>query len=88
MCGVFSEKKVLVPMKEVPAKPAESDPVDATKNKILYGEKHLVKELQPHPSNNLVVEVQVPRPDNNKEKPYVSIGWTLLNLFEQSYDLK
>ena len=42
--------------------------------------------MKQHPSANLIIELQVPDP--NKTAGFASYGWTMLNVFDASYNLK
>ena len=66
---------------------AEPDPEDPNeKNRIIFKEFVTIKNIQPHPSSNLIIEIQVPKPNTVSQNKYVSFGWTLLNLFDSAYN--
>ena len=49
---------------------------------------HTIKNVQPHPSSNLIIELQVPKPNTGNTDKFVSFGWTVLNLFDNYYELE
>jgi hypothetical protein len=43
---------------------AEPDPEDPNeKNRIIFKEFSTIRNIQPHPSSNLIIEIQVPKPN-------------------------
>lgn len=55
-------------------------------NKVFFNANNLLKHIKQHPSANLIIEVQVPDP--NKTAGWSSLGWTILNIFDNDYQLK
>jgi hypothetical protein len=64
---------------------SEQDPEAPHMNRVVYDIGHQVKHVQPHPSANLIVECQVPDKSMGANK-YKAYGWTILNLFDYTYD--
>lgn len=48
---------------------------------------HTLKNIQPHPSSNLIIELQVLKPNTGSSDKFVSYGWTVLNMFDVYYEL-
>jgi hypothetical protein len=55
-------------------------------NKIFFNVQQLIRGVVPHQSANLIIELQVP--DSNKPEGYSSLGWTILNVFDATLNLK
>jgi hypothetical protein len=56
-------------------------------NRVVYDIGHQVKNIQPHPSSNLIIECQIP--DNSRDGgpgKFKFYAWTVLNLFDYTYD--
>ena len=53
----------------------------------MFKEFNLIKNIQQHPSSNLVIELQVPKPNTASRDKYVSYGWTVINMFDVYYEL-
>jgi len=84
--AVYNVQRALVPPSLVDIHDAEPDPEDPNeKNRIIFREFATIKNVPPHPSSNLVIEVQVPKPNTASQDKYVSFGWTVINLFSSQY---
>lgn len=62
-------------------KQGEADFENPNFNKVFFNIQHIVKEVMPHPNANLILEVQAPDP--NKNEGFSSIGWTIINVFDE-----
>lgn len=60
------------------------DPENDTKHMAVFGKSTFLKGVQAHPSTNLVVEIQVPKPKavDGTTGQFVSLGWTVINIFD------
>lgn len=85
--AVYNIRRAIVTPSLIDIHDGELDPEEPDLNKIMFKEFHTIKNIQPHPSTNLVLEFQVPKPDTGKFDRYISYGWTLLNLFDSFYEL-
>jgi len=82
--AVYNVSRPLIPPSLVDIHDAEPDPEEPNeKNRIIFREFATIKNIPPHPSSNLVIEVQVPK--QGGQDKYVSYGWTVLNLFNSQY---
>lgn len=86
--AVYNVSRAIIPPTLIDIHDAEPDPEDQDKNRISFKEFNQIKNIQPHPSSNLIIEMQVPKPSGppGNEK-YVSYGWTVLNMFDIYYEL-
>jgi hypothetical protein len=81
--AVYNVSRPLIPPSLVDIHDAEPDPEDPNeKNRIIFREYATIKNIQPHPSSNLVLEIQVPKPNTASHDKFVSFGWTVINLFD------
>lgn len=55
-------------------------------NRVVYDIGHQIKHVQPHPNANLIIECQTPDTNSRGANKYRSYGWTLINLFDYTYD--
>jgi len=83
--AVYSGTRSVIPPAMVEAQDAEPDPENKEMNRVMLKVLHTLRQVQPHPSANLVFEIQVPKP--GEPDRFVSFGWTILNLFDSFYDL-
>lgn len=85
--GAYNNGRALTENRQVAYQDAETDPEQPDMNRVVYDIGHQIKHVQPHPSANLIIECQVP--DYGKdggENRYTSYGWTVVNLFDFTYD--
>lgn len=61
-------------------KGSEPDSDNPNFNKVFFNITQVVKGIKPHIGANLVIEAQMP--DSNKAEGFVSMGWTILNIFD------
>jgi hypothetical protein len=85
--AVYNVSRNVVSPSLIDVHDSEPDPEDQDKNKIMFKEQHTVKNVQAHPSSNLIIEFQVPKPQTASDDKFVSYGWTILNLFDNNYEL-
>lgn len=86
--AVYNVSRSIIPPTLIDIHDGEPDPEDQDKNRIIFREFNQIKNIQPHPSSNLIIEMQVPKPNTAlQNEKYVSYGWTILNLFDIYYDL-
>eukprot|EP00347_Sterkiella_histriomuscorum_P021982 403332092 len=85
--AVYNVSRSIIPPTLIDIHDAEPDPEDQDKNRIMFKEFNQIKNIQTHPSSNLIIELQVPKPNSPMQEKYVSYGWTILNLFDIYYDL-
>ena len=85
--GGYNNGRSLTDNRMVGYQDAETDPESPEMNRVIYDIGHQVKHVQPHPSSNLIIELQVQdksmRAGPNKHKQY---AWTIINLFDYTYD--
>jgi len=85
--AVYNVTRALIPPSLIDIHDAEPDPEDPNeKNRIIFRELATIKNIQPHPSSTLIIEIQVPKPNGGSQPKFVSYGWTLLNLFDSNYN--
>lgn len=64
------------------------DPTDSNMKYIGINKSNLLKGIKAHPSCNLVVEVQVPKQDDEwNETNWIAYGWSIINLFDYKRDI-
>lgn len=85
--AIYNVSRAIVAPQMVEVHDGEPDPEDQEKNRIMFKEDCIIKSVQPHPSANMIFELQVPKPSTNSTDKYVSYGWTLLNMFDVYYEL-
>lgn len=83
--AVYNVSRAIVNPSLIDIHDAEPDPEDPDKNRIIFKVSHTLKNVQPHPSSNLIFELQVPKPGTVDK--FISFGWTVLNLFDNYYEL-
>ena len=73
----------------VSRKEAGLDPNNNNLKLVMFNKSNLVKGVEAHPSSNLIIEVQVPRPSaiDGAVGTFVSLGWTVFNIFDYNRDL-
>lgn len=85
--AVYNVSRPIVPPSLVDIHDAEPDPEDPNlKNRIIFREEANIRNVQPHPSANLIFELQVPKPNTGSQDKFISFGWTVLNLFDSQYN--
>ena len=55
--GVYNVNRSVVNPSLVDAHDGEPDPEDTEKNRIMFRVSHLIKNVEPHPSKNLIIEL-------------------------------
>jgi hypothetical protein len=84
--AVYNVSRAIVPPSLVDIHDAEPDPENPNeRNRIIFKEVSTIRNVQPHPSSNLIIEIQVPKPNTGSQDKFVSYGWTVLNLFDAKY---
>ena len=84
--GGYNNGRALTDNRLVTYQDCETDPEKPEMNRVVYDIGHQVKHVQPHPSANLIVEIQSLDNTNKGADKYKSYGWTVINLFDYTYD--
>ena len=59
------------------------DPTDASMKYVPINKSNMLKGIKAHPSCNLIIEVQVPKPtESYEEQQYIAYGFSMINLFD------
>ena len=61
--GVYNVHRAIINPSMIEEHDGEPDLEDPEKNKIWFKVQHLLKNIPAHPSTNLVIEFQVPKPN-------------------------
>lgn len=60
--AVYNVSRPIIPPCLIDVHDGEPDPEDQERNRVIFRENNLIKNIQPHPSANLIIELQVPKP--------------------------
>lgn len=85
--AVYNVHRPIVNPSLIEVHDGEPDPEDAERNRVFFNTSHTLKNIKPHPSANLVIEMQVPKPQTSTGDKFISFGWTVINLFDTYYEL-
>jgi hypothetical protein len=55
--AVYNVRRPIVSPSLIDIHDCEPDPEDEEKNRIIFKESHLVKQVQPHPVSNMIFEI-------------------------------
>lgn len=85
--GCYNNGRNLIDTRSVKYVDVETDPEAPDMNRIVYDCGNQVKHVTPHPSSNLIIEVQVlDKKARGEPNKFASYGWTVVNLFDYTYD--